>query len=89
MNKMAAIILSVSEIMQEMPHSSYLSVKELLASSFWKYLHDCPDRKHTEEPPKIVMEIDKDCKRHFNIAGEHTYLISYSKENIVHPSLFF
>ena len=65
MNKMAAIILQMSEIMKDMPHSSYLSVKELLASSSWKYLHDCPDRKYTQEPIKIVMEGDQD----FIVAG--------------------
>ena len=69
MNKMAAIILRMCEIMKDMPHSSYLSVKELLASSSWKYLHDCPDRKYVMEPPRIVVEGDKHYREHFHISG--------------------
>ena len=77
MNKMAAIILSMCETTKDMPHSSYLSVKELLASSSWKYLHDCPDRKHTKDPPKIVMEGENDYREHFYISGilSHRHLM--------------
>lgn len=70
MSKMAAVVCRMSETMKDMSQSSYLSVKELLASSSWKYLHDCPDRRHTQEPPKIVMEGEGDYKECFNISGK-------------------
>ena len=33
-------------------------------------MHECPDRKHTQEPPRIVMQGEDDYKEHFQIAGE-------------------
>ena len=70
MKKMADIIMCMAETMKGMSHSSYLSVKELLSCSSWKYMHECPDRKHTQEPPRIVMQGEDDYKEHFQIAGE-------------------
>ena len=78
MKKMAAVILHMSDTMTEMPHSSYLSVKELLDSSSWKYLHECPDRKHFKEPPKIIMENHDDYREQFNISGKSLGLPSYT-----------
>ena len=70
MKKMAGVIMYMADTMRRIPHSSYLSVKELLSSPSWKYMHECPERKHTQEPPRIVMDRKFDYKEHFHIAGE-------------------
>ena len=71
MNKMAATIFGMSDTMKDMSHSSYLSVKELLDSSPWKYLHECPDRKHAQVPLKIAMETNKGDREYFNVSGKY------------------
>ena len=71
MTKMAAVLSEVSSAMNRMSSSQYLSVKELLSSSMWKYAHQCPQQKHVETPPPVVLSGDSDYKEHFNIAGTH------------------
>ena len=68
---MAAVLQRTSEIMSRMSHSAYLSVKEQLASPMWKYSHQCPDQKHTDSPPPVVLKGRSNYKEHFNISGRH------------------
>lgn len=67
---MAAVIQCMSEVMRDMPQSSYLLVKELVACSCWKYSHFSPDKNYSEEPPTLVMEEKDDYKEHLNISGK-------------------
>ena len=70
MTKMAAVLMHTSEVMNtQLSHSSYLAVKELMASPTWRYLHKQSERKHTTDPPKIIMTEWHDYKEHFEIAG--------------------
>ncbi len=68
MTKMAALLPEVSQAMNKMSSSAYLSVKELLVSASWKYCHECPERKHPEAPPMIVMKRGGEM---FKISGNH------------------
>ena len=70
MNKMAAVLLSTADVMKGFLRSSYLAVKELIAFPSWKYLHHCPERKHTDQPPQVVMKGEDDYQEHFEIAGK-------------------
>ena len=70
MRKMAAVLLRTAEVMQGMLRASYLAVKELMASSTWRYLHQHSDRKYDDQPPKVIMTGDDDYKEHFEIAGK-------------------
>ena len=71
---MAIVLRQISEIMSNMSHSAYLSVKELLASSTWKYSHQCTDQKHTDTPPPVVLEGDN-YKEHLNISGIPFFIV--------------
>ena len=75
--KISAIVLRMSQTMKDMPHPFYLSVKELLVSPTWKYLHSCPDRSHTHEPPKVIVNGENEYTEHFNISGKFTCMFSY------------
>lgn len=84
MSKMAAALQHMSETMKIMPHSSYLSVKELVASPSWKYIHNCPDRKNTHMPTKIDITEDESTE----ISGgtqNKIYVTMYHKLTIPFP----
>ena len=68
MREMAAVLRDTARIMRDMPHPSYLSVKELIVNPSWKYLHECPGRKHQQAPSLVIL---KDYPNHeeFNISG--------------------
>ena len=64
MSEMAAVLHGTSEVMKDMPHPSYLSVKELIVDPSWKYLHECPNRKHLQSPSPVILRGQK-----FDISG--------------------
>jgi len=76
MKEMAAVLMHVSSAMNQMSSSAYLSVKELLVSPTWKYSHECPEQKHPNAPPAVVLEGENDYRNHFNISGMYTAFYS-------------
>lgn len=72
MTKVAAVLSNVSQAMNKMSSPSYLSVKELLVSPMWKYIHDCPEQKHSKSPPTVALEGANNYHEQFNIAGNWT-----------------
>ena len=64
MIKMAEILLRTSEVMnsQQFHHSTYLAVKELLATPTWKYSHSCSQIQHTADIPQVEMTGDGNYK---------------------------
>ena len=71
MSKMASLLLRMADDMNGMQRPAYRSVKELLVSPTWKYLHNPPERKHPDKPPQIIMRGEDDYKEHFEIAGTY------------------
>ena len=78
MSKMAAVLHHTSEVMtSQLPPSSYLAIKELLASPTWRYSHHCDQRMHTADVPQTVItgsDIGREC---FEIAGTYTSCFSW------------
>ena len=67
MTKMAALIQQTSEAMNLLSTNYYLSVKELLISSNWKYSHRCTKRRYSHTP-KVICEGEA-----FNLPGKYVY----------------
>ena len=83
MTKMAAVLSEVSSAMNRMSSSQYLSVKELVASTLWKYTHQCPEPKHPRSPPTVALEGEDSYKEQFNIAGMHGVSSMFWKSHVL------
>ena len=71
MSDMASLLDELSKGLKNVTHSSYLSIKEVLIDSSWKYLHECLNRKHLQSPPPLEVMDDQGNQHQFEISGIH------------------
>ena len=82
MTKIAAVLSEVSKAMNRMSSSTYLSVKELLASPAWKYSHDRSQQKHSRAPTPVVLEGEQNYSERFTISGMYVMIFRGGSRNL-------